>query len=391
MRVARRRLAVALVMVTAMASARAVAAEPSTPAGEGGAPPRYPLALKVTRGAEARAATFDHRRGGSFDVTPFPETRVPVGDQALAAYVRLLAERFTPGAGGAVDGALEVESVSASLSQDAGGWRAAVRHRLVLRSAAGEELGRWEVRGQARVLAASRGALAVAFSRAATVAAARFEHEFEDPPAVVAWLQGRGVVPGAHRPAGPPAALPEEPFFPVAPGAGRATRVTYLDLALVLSGAERLFAGGGLRLGVANPHLFVQGHLQVAGWERSRKDTGTPSIPVPAYAQVDQWQAGLEGGLVVRPTGHLELRAGVGGTWLSARISSGGTDQRVAPTFLAAVQGTTGIGYAGRVRLALELRKTMGGTLTFRAGTSQATAVTVADLEAALLIGYERP
>lgn len=354
------------------------------PAANDAAPVAYPVDVQVRLSPAARAAVLVHRKSDGFLGPANPDADVPVGQQALAAYLVLGHRLFAPGPGQSAGATLLVERVDATLALDPLGWRAVVRHEVALHLAGGEELGRWTTTGEERIGGLGPGALRVALSRAATTAAARLESAFEQPPGVRTWLAERGAPPGTRRLAAPPPA-----FVPAArvldqPGPPRSAWVRYLEAeAGVTSAAVGMF-GAGARGGVATGWLFLQAGLHV---ERRR---APPSSYRPQSLEL--YQVFVDAGPVLRLGGAVELRSGPGLAWREASLGAASTSF-FSPHFLAAVQYTSRGNDAGRrLRVGLEIRKTLGGSVSFeRTATNGATDLQVADLFVGILVGYELP
>ncbi len=355
-------------------------AEPPSAAG-----PVYPVAVRLALEPEARAAVLVHVKGGGFTSPVNPDARVPVGAQARDAYLVLADRLFQPPGDVASDAALVVEEVRPTLTPDALGWRASVVHEVTLRAPGGEPLGRWSAKGEARVEGIGPGALPLAFARAARAAATQVEYELEQPPGVSAFLASRGVVVGRARPA-PPAHLPVATTAPLLArtfdphGPPRPAPIWFLDAGTGLSAAAGAQTGLAARAGVASGVLFAQAGLQ---WQ-------TTLDPDPALrSDIDAWLLGIDAGVVLRPLRALEVRAGAGVSRLSASAVGGGAS-RTVPTFLlsALYAGPPSASTRG-LRLGVEARKVVGGTLDFPSTGSGTEAVAVADLVLLLLVGWE--
>lgn len=343
--------------------------------------PVYPLTVRIQLGAPVRSVTFQHLRGSGLSAPANPDAWIPLGEQAFVAYALLGHRLFRQVQGGAADAELEVLAIDPGLRLDALGWRAEVTHQVVLRDAAGVELGRWTVSGEARVEGPGPGALPLAFSRAAKAAAARLEHGFEVPPGVAAWLLGSGVAPGRAVLAAPPPPIPVAPLVTEQPGAPRGGLVATLDAALGLSTGAAPGWEPGLRGGLSTPTYFVQvGLTSLAG-----------TTPAPRGASYSGLLVGLDAGALIRLARALELRAGAGVGRVSAS-QAGASGARACTAFLVGAQYTTAASAGGgRLRLGLEFRQVIGGSVTLSAPSRPPASLQAVDRFVGLLVGYELP
>lgn len=369
----------------ALGAAAALSGSPALAEPPAAVGPTYPVAVRLVLDPAARAAEYLHVKGGGFSSPANPSAHVPVGTQARDAYLVLADRLFQPVGGGTGDAELVVERVRPGLSADAIGWRASVVHEVTLRTPGGERLGHWTATGEARIEGLGPGALPLAFARAAKAAAAQVEYELERPPGVSAFLASRGVTLGRATPTAP-VPLPTTATSTLlvrtfdAPGPPRPSPIYFLDAGPGVSSAGGGQIGVAAHAGASSRLLFAQAGVL---WQ-------TTLDPNPSLrSSVDSWLLSADVGVVLRPLRAIEVRAGAGVGRLSASASSGGASRTVPTFLLSALYASPPSARFRGLRLSLEARKVVGGTLDFPLANAQTLAVQVADLSLALLIGWE--
>lgn len=319
-----------LLAAAAVLLAGSLPAEPSGAGGERSAGSSgYPFSIRLRLSPGALRARFVHGGGGGFFSPPNPSCTAAVGEQARDAYAAALRRMARKDAS---DGAeLEVSSVSAGVDLDADGWHAVLVHVLVLRDLAGDELGRWTVKGRQPIVGLGEKAIPAAFSRAAEITARRFESGFEEPAGVARWLAERGVEPGSTpRPA--PPAEPQPPTLTRSPeGPPRGETALYLDLgggivpfdasnnhsqpvvglpepSVTTSRSDDVRYAFATRAGVSGRWAFAQ--LLLTKWRSPQMVAWNDAVRVTTF--------GVEAGPLLRLRPEVEVTAGLGLAWVYA-------------------------------------------------------------------------
>ena len=384
------------ILLLAAFSAGAARAQPSQ-AGPAGVRP-YPLNVRLTLTPATLRARFSHPTPGAISLPPNPGSTVFVGEQAREAYAASLPRMFRGGPGEALE--VEVSVASADLDFDADGWHALVLHTVVLRDAAGEELGRWAAKGREPISGPGDKAIPRAFARAAATAARSFELAFEEPPAVSAWLRARGLEVGAWVRVPDP---PPPPLIQPVTGPPRGDLVLFVDagLGVIPFTARRypyyksdILAGGfDARAGLSSRRVMLQ--LAGSRWASNVESGDTRD-------RFTVTTIGLDAGPLLRFSGF-ELGAGLGAHRIMASCD-------VSPMYSGASQwrdeqsrdavslfGTLRSAWsAGKVhiRFTIEVRRFLGAPMEF-AGESRWGSREDRRLELdnvfAILLGFEVP
>jgi hypothetical protein len=334
----------------------AAAADPASAAPA--ATPRYPFDVALEVPAQVRRASYLYVGTGGLVAPPDPGVAIPIGEQARQAYEALQRRTFRRGD---PEAELELHGVEGELDYDADGWSVKIVHVLVLR-APGKTIGRWTVKGRARIAGLGHAAMPAAFERAADEAARAFERRFEEPEGVVDWMATRGVAPRPLPPPAPAATAPASPAGALAPPRGSALYLTGAAGVYLLDsgGAGNTSSGFGpnpalaLRAGLTAPRFFAQlaaGSTVIGDKERFRAST-----------------RGLDAGVNARLTPDVEVAAGFGYASLSYSTYGPGTlygrprsRSTWMPSIVGALHGTMPVTASGtRYRMGVELRRDLG-------------------------------
>lgn len=360
---------------------------------------RYPFAVRLKVDERAVNARFKHWGSGFISAPPNPAVTVDIGVQARDAYSAAVSRMFQSGSPAAD---LEISAVQGDVDWDAEGWHAVVEHTIVLRSASGDEVARWNEKARAHIAGLAESAIPSAFAEAASTAAKRFELSFEEPSAVATWLAARGV---ERRSFVQSSSFVDRRATVAAPPRGK--YVAYLDAGAgvlgYLASSNRLQAAAGspvpdfssttrnttdyafeARAGFSGPWLF--GQLAVARWGSTMENE---------FVHVTATSLGFDAGPSVR-LGDFEIVAGPGVHWISAEVTEGSAAaSRTVPSAFAAVRLVTGISVASaRLRIGVEGRKLFGATLRFppvETATSRSWRELALADSVGLFLGFELP
>lgn len=256
----------------------------------------YPAGLqsKVTEGVIYR------HPGPDPGLPPNPACTVDTGSQARAAYAAFARRLFK---GNAADLLLAVSVKAASTSLGIDGWRANLRHSLVLKSGSGEAIDHFDFDIDAAITDSGPTAISEAFERGAAEGARRLERALNGSLPLARWLEQHGLAP-------------ELVFQPIVP---RSAWAAYLDAGLMAtSGGDDLGGAAAVRAGALYRFLFLQ-------FAASRFTTSFSANPVfgstEQELQQGTWDAGGEAGVLARLPHFTELRLGGGVHRLWGRLN----------------------------------------------------------------------